>query len=156
MSANPNTDKPPVAGGGRPRRRASVVTVRDGRLLAVRLRDPSTGVVEAYLPGGAIEAGETAAAAAARETREETGYAAVIVPTSEIVARYPFTWDGQPFDCTTHFFAATLVDGAAAAVHDAAYNLGVAWVPVEDIPARFGYHRDILRCVLALLPSAAR
>src|SRR5690606_29243378 len=60
---------------GMRRLRASTVCVNDSALLCVRLRDPSSGVVRLFVPGGAVDAGETPAQAAARETHEETGYA---------------------------------------------------------------------------------
>jgi 8-oxo-dGTP diphosphatase len=62
----------------RPFLAASVAVVRDGRVLvAARGRPPMQGVFS--LPGGLVEPGETLAAAALRELREEVGLAAEIV-----------------------------------------------------------------------------
>jgi len=140
-----------------PRARASAVVVERGRLLAVALEDPLTRLTEVYLPGGRIERGETPAQAAQRETREETGYLVAIDSGSERVQRYPFTWGGVTYDCTTHFYAAKVIDPQAPplAVDDAAYHRGVAWIALDDLRLRFGYHTGILREILALVPTQA-
>lgn len=49
---------------------------RDGRVVAVREYRPGPDAVLLNLPGGLLDKGEDAAAAAVRELREETGYAA--------------------------------------------------------------------------------
>lgn len=51
---------------------------------------------------GLVELGERAAAAAERETLEETGLRVRVDPTTEIVERYPFRWGGVLRDVTTH------------------------------------------------------
>jgi 8-oxo-dGTP pyrophosphatase MutT (NUDIX family) len=47
----------------------------EGRVILIRQFRHGTGEVTLEIPGGVVEAGETPAAAAARELREETGYA---------------------------------------------------------------------------------
>src|SRR4051794_27865093 len=135
------------------RTRASVVCRRGDVLLTVRAVDPVTGRQYLFLPGGAVEPGESPDAAAARETLEETGYRAAVDPASEAVADYCFRWSGKDYDCRTHFFRAALVDPAAApaAVHDDPYLVGVEWVKVADVDDVFAYHDDIRRAVRALL-----
>ena len=51
---------------------ASAITVHEGRVLLVRRR-VKEGSLSWQFPGGEIEEGESANAAAVRETREETG-----------------------------------------------------------------------------------
>lgn len=51
------------------RKRATAVVIRDGKVLLVREK----GLVSFSLPGGAIEKGESAVSAAARELNEELG-----------------------------------------------------------------------------------
>jgi len=58
-----------------PRRRATAVVTRDGRLLVVRDR----GFRHFSLPGGGVRNGEQPEVAAARELREETNLEAVSV-----------------------------------------------------------------------------
>lgn len=65
------------------RQRATVVVIRDGRVLLVT---GDTGVFS--LPGGGIEPGEKPRAAAVRELREETSLTATR-------AEFQFTWDSS-------------------------------------------------------------
>jgi 8-oxo-dGTP pyrophosphatase MutT (NUDIX family) len=137
---------------GMRRVRASAVCVDAGELLCVRLRDPVTAVARLFVPGGGIETGEPPAAAAERETREETGHAVQVDVASERVARYPFVWAGIEVDVTTHFFAATLLGDRLAClpVDDDPWNEGVVWLPLDRLDAELGYHPAILTCVRAL------
>src|SRR5262245_50329253 len=73
---------------GKRRIRASVVCVYRAQLLCVRLRDPLTRIDRLFVPGGEIEPGETAAAAAYRETLEETGYQVEIAQDSQLTIRH--------------------------------------------------------------------
>lgn len=131
-----------------------MVCVQDARLLCVELRDPLTRVARLFVPGGAVEPGETPAQAAAREAWEETGYRVRVDEARAELARYPYTWSGQTRDVTTHFFHAELVDTARepAPVRDAAYNEGVRWLALTAIPEALGFQPEILAAVVRLLP----
>jgi len=134
--------------------RASAVCVHDRCLLCVRLRDPSTHVARLFVPGGAVEPGETPVQAALRETLEETGYRVRAEREQALVARYPFTWNEQRFQVTTHFFATQLIDPAAPpkVVSDAGYHEGVHWLPLDAVVAELGFCSEILSAVMQLLP----
>jgi ADP-ribose pyrophosphatase len=54
---------------------AVVALTPDGRVVLARQYRPGPDVILDEMPGGAIDAGEDVAAAAARELREETGFA---------------------------------------------------------------------------------
>jgi 8-oxo-dGTP diphosphatase len=135
------------------RERASTVCVHAGTLLTVILRDPVTHTARLFVPGGAIEAGESPESAAIRETLEETGHRVALLPRAPVIAQYPFTWAGQAFDVTTHFFAVRLVDATADAerVSDASYLEGTRWIALADVPQQFGFDLNILAAVERLL-----
>ncbi len=136
----------------KPRLRASAVCEAEGRLLLVRLRDPVSGEEALYPPGGAIEPGEAPEEAARRETLEETGVRVLVDPGRVLVDRYPFTWGGVLYDVTTHYFAATPeappVEQLPRVV-DADYNLGAAWVPLDE--ALRAIHPRVVDAVRAVL-----
>ena len=61
-----------------------MVCVDDENILSIKQRDPKSGDEFWSLPGGGIEATETALEAAIRETREETGLQAIDNPLANI------------------------------------------------------------------------
>lgn len=124
-----------------------------GALLCVRLRDPVTGEVRTYVPGGAIESGETPAETARREAREETGYDVAVDAASERVERYPFTWAGHEVDCTTHFFRASLVTprDEPVPVSNDSIHAGVLWLPLDRLGQEFAFHATIFAAVRSLV-----
>jgi 8-oxo-dGTP pyrophosphatase MutT (NUDIX family) len=119
----------------------------------VRLRDPHTSVSRLFVPGGAVEPGETPREAAEREALEETGHVVLADAASELIAHYDFTWNDVDIAVTTHFFRATLRDPAQAArlVEDASYHEGVEWLTVTRVPDAFAFDANILRAVMMLL-----
>src|SRR5262249_24074714 len=123
------------------RERASVVCVHAGRLLCVQLRDPTTRIARLFVPGGAIEIGESPLQAAERETFEETGYRVRAQPERVRVAHYRFTWNAQTFAVTTHFIGAELIDAAEPPhpVHDASYHEAVVWLALDAVPEAMAF-----------------
>jgi 8-oxo-dGTP diphosphatase len=96
--------------------------VRDsaGRLLLIRRgHEPSLGLWS--LPGGRIDPGESAADAAAREVREETGLDVDVGPLLASV---------EIGDFLVHDFAATVVGGELRAGDDASE---VRWCSDEEL-----------------------
>ncbi len=76
----------------RPYVAVSAAVIRDGQVLVVRrARSPAQGLFT--LPGGAIELGETLAAAVVREVQEETGL--VIEPVGLAGCREVITRDAE-------------------------------------------------------------
>jgi 8-oxo-dGTP pyrophosphatase MutT (NUDIX family)/hemerythrin superfamily protein len=143
----------------KPRLRASVVCRAEGHLLVVRLRDPVSGVEALYPPGGGVEAGELPAETARREALEETGLHVRVDPDVKLVETYPFRWAGVDYDVTTHYFAASLEDPFALTlpkVIDADYNLGAAWLPVNEALEQMSVHRSIASAVARVLRLANR
>lgn len=124
---------------------ASAVIIQDGRLLLARRRVQEGPVLWA-LPGGAIEAGESAEQAAERETHEETGLdvAARRVLGSRI---HPATHREM------HYVACDVIAGTPV-VGDPEEHDAVEFVPIRELGAYvpagfFGPVQDHLNAVLA-------
>ncbi len=139
------------------RLRASAVCEAEGRLLVVRLREPESGVVGVFPPGGAVEAGEDPAETARRETLEETGLRVVVHRALCAVGANPFRWDGVDYLATTHFFAASLDEAFVLTIPkvvDADYNLGALWLPVDEALVGMSIHPVIASSVERVLRLA--
>jgi 8-oxo-dGTP diphosphatase len=131
--------------------RACLVCVRNDEVLCIELADPLTGQRFWSVPGGEIEAGEAADAAAVRETLEETGYRTIVHPGQPLVTRYPFLWNGRHVDCETSWFLGSLSSPDPAPVSDESYLLGCAWIPRKALAELLSTHPPILLAVQALL-----
>ena len=125
------------------------VVVRDGqgRLLRVKRADDGTWC----LPGGRLEPGESWAACAARECREETGLAVdlrglfgVYSEPRDQVHTYP---DGDRIQVTAVVFAAEVLDGEALPV-DAREITASGYFARDEIP------EEIMRCDAPIVADA--
>ena len=134
------------------RERVSVVCVHDGKILVFVAIDPSSGKRYYFLPGGGLEPGESETTCAARETMEETGYKVIVESESRLSKSYMFHWNGQDYDCTTHFYRGHLAEAfrPPGVVEDQDYNKGAVWIPTGKIPIIFDYTFEILEAVEAL------
>lgn len=100
-----------------------------GRLLLLR-RANEPGKGKLGLPGGFVNAGETAEEALLRETREETGLA---VQDLRYVCTAPnvYPYRGVTYHVLDIFFAAHTANGARAAVR--AEVEGIVWMPPSEV-----------------------
>lgn len=131
--------------------RASAVVVHDGKLLCTLGQDPVTGQQYHFLPGGKIEAEETAPEAAERETLEETGFLVSVDPRTCIDGEYFFTWGGQEFDCLTLFYRGQLTSPIQKQKPTAETTLAVVWISIDQIESEFKSHPVILKSILELV-----
>jgi 8-oxo-dGTP pyrophosphatase MutT (NUDIX family) len=139
------------------RLRGSAICEAEGHLLVVRLRDPVSGVVALYPPGGGVEPGELPAETARRETLEETGLRVRVDADVGLVETYPFRWAGVDYEVTTHYYAAELEGAFTKAVPrviDADYNLGAEWVPVAEALEAMAVNRGIASACARVLRLA--
>lgn len=133
------------------RTRASVVCTHENKLLLVKLRDPSTGVVRLFPPGGKVEDNETPSMTAVRECLEETGVKVRVNRLKCLTDQYQFEWSGHIYSCTTTYFSATFIEQTNSIVQDVSYNEGLKWLPVEEVEKTLQFDKNIQKSVLALL-----
>lgn len=129
--------------------RASVVVIHNDKILTFLGIDPSNQKEYFFLPGGAIESGESPVETAVRETFEETGYQ-IRAETSSIIDKdYCFNWNGEDYECLTIFYRGYLTNPfqAPKTVVDAEYNKGHHWIPVADIKKVFSYSPEIQEAI---------
>lgn len=140
------------------RARASVIVVHKNKILGFHAVDPHSGSKYFFMPGGSIDAGESAAAAAERETLEETGYKIRVLAETEFRRKYEFPWNGKTNACDTVFYLGVLDEDwhAPREVQDADYHRGVEWVEAKSADKVFAYNKDILWAVQKLLKIAKK
>lgn len=114
-----------------------------GSVLLIRARDLRDRPVWT-LPKGALNPGETSAAAALREVREETGYHCEVVRELEAVT-YWFQRNGQRIRKTVRWFLMRPLEKVGDHDHEVDE---VAWAEPEEATARLRYDSD--RRLLAL------
>lgn len=153
MPAEPGPEPP------RPWRPAARLLVVSGdRLLAIRAVDPGDPAAGEWweIPGGGVEAGETTAETARRETVEETGY---LVPPEAIGpagwhGETTYTWLGRRHwaEMVMHTARVGRLDrvGTARMPDEAAAFLETRWLPLDDVLA--GRYRFFPDSIAADLP----
>jgi 8-oxo-dGTP diphosphatase len=122
------------------RRAAAYVVCRDetNRLLLTRFVSPGHPDSGMWtMPGGGMDWGESAAAAAHRELAEETGLTATLGSVLGVFSRW-FTKDesaaGEPGHVVGIVFQALDVQGELRATFDAGSTDAVRWFDLDEIP----------------------
>ena len=123
--------------------RAGMVCVDDEKILSIKQRDPKSGDEFWSLPGGGIEAAETALEAAIRETREETGYS-VLPKSRSFTNDYKFFWNGQTYYCRTHWFEGGLASIKPAEVISETDIIACHWLPWPSCRDDFNHNAALL------------
>ena len=124
---------------------AKAVVVRDGRLLALRLRDADGEFF--ILPGGGQRAGELLPEAARREVLEETG---VRVKAGELAFVIEGA-HGEPFHRVDLAFLCDYEgEDATASRHPDVNQTGVAWLDIATLNAAPLYPSRLRRAVMNL------
>jgi 8-oxo-dGTP pyrophosphatase MutT (NUDIX family) len=135
-----------------------------GEVLLLQGQDPARpGDLHWVSIGGAVDEGESLAAAAVREMVEETG---IRVPAADLVgplhrASHPFSWDGRDYLSDNHFFAIALDDDVAVDLSglepaEVGNIFGAAWWTPGALAADGGAASEDLPEIMAAAIAAVR
>jgi 8-oxo-dGTP pyrophosphatase MutT (NUDIX family) len=162
----PRQGAPSTGGGRRPLRRVDETSA--GGLVLDRLGPGAAGALIGRLdrrgrllwslPKGHVEAGETEPQTAVREVAEETGIRGQVIGKLGTIDFW-FVAEGRRVHKTVHHFLLLAVDPVhGLELSDADVEVSeVAWVPLEELPARLAYadERRLLERVPVLLAETA-
>ena len=119
------------------RNSAKAIIIRDGKLLAIELRD--AGETWYILPGGGQDPGETLTEALSRECLEETGAAVKVGRLAYIREYIGRNHEFAGTDSETHtidfMFSCAVPDGYDPAVGHLpdTGQIAVRWLPIQDL-----------------------
>jgi 8-oxo-dGTP pyrophosphatase MutT (NUDIX family) len=122
---------------------AGGVVVSGDRVLA--LRRPSRG--EVRLPKGHVELGEDVQAAALRETREESGYANLVLKADLGTQVVEFDYEGRHVVRTERYFLMALAESQKGSPTDGEEQFENVWLTWDEALAAltFGVEREWVR-----------
>ena len=136
------------------RERTCVLCLRRNQLLAIEMEDPMTTKRYWSFPGGGVEETETPEDCAVRETLEESGYQ-VALTSDAFTNNYKFRWNGNTYDCTTHWYMAELASEEKGQVYDEAYILQSSWLAWPRCRQLFLFNPGIVAALDHWLPINA-
>jgi 8-oxo-dGTP pyrophosphatase MutT (NUDIX family) len=133
------------------RERTCTLCLRGNQLLAIEMEDPLTAKRYWSFPGGGVEEKETPEDCAVRETLEESGYQ-VALTSNAFTNNYNFRWNGNTYDCTTHWYMAELANEEKKQVYDEAYILQSEWLAWPSCRQLFLFNPGIIEALDYWLP----
>lgn len=113
----------------------SVLPVKDGAvLIAKRAKDPKKGTWDSI--GGFLKEGESLAAAASRETKEETGLS---IKLTKLLGIYPdkYEYQGEVFETLNIYYIGEITGGEILPKDDVSE---LVWFPIDKLPGKVGFH----------------
>jgi ADP-ribose pyrophosphatase YjhB (NUDIX family) len=148
----------PAANELRLRTSVKAIIVEDGRLLTIR-KTGSAG--ESYVaPGGTHEAGETLREGMEREVLEELGARVEVGPLVHVRDYIGPHHEFAEIHSTQHrvefWFRCRLLErpGTREATHPDGRQIGVEWLPLEELPDKPFYPRALIPIIRGERPDA--
>ena len=123
---------------------AKALVIKDGRMLAIKLRDQD-GVFY-IMPGGGQNAGELLPAAVEREVAEETGIA---VQAKDAVFMIEGA-QGEPDHRVDIVFLCALLGKADVTAHPDSNQIGYEWLPIDTLNRSPLYPSKLRRPIMDL------
>lgn len=123
-----------------------ILAADDSALFIRRARDPSKHKLA--LPGGFVDRGETAEAAAVREVREEAG---VKLASVEFMASFPnlYAYRGVEYPVLDLFFVGRVQERTASPLDDVTEIVWAFPAAISDLDLAFPSHARALKAYLA-------
>ncbi|WP_309381759.1 NUDIX domain-containing protein [Cerasicoccus frondis] len=127
--------------------------IEDGKLLAIKMKRPREKEVFYILPGGGQQHGETLVTSLMRECREEIGIEPIVGTVAyvrEYIGRnHSFASKHKHFHQLEVVFFCRLPEGVTIdlSTNGDKNQIGIEWLPLEDLPKANFYPRKILEFI---------
>jgi len=128
--------------------RSTCLCIDEDRLLLIQMKDPVSGELFWYPPGGKLEAGESAHDAVHREVLEETGSRLKLLNNECVTVEYSAEWCGETYTCVNHTFVGELSCSPEARSRNRRsqpYEQEQRWVKFSEIDEYLQFSPELLR-----------
>lgn len=127
--------------------RSTCLCINNNSLLLIKMKDPISGLIYWYPPGGKVEKGETPKKAVEREVYEETGSLLNLFSDDFVTVEYSSNWCGEDFYCINYTFIGDLSSTSEERIvniRSSVYELEQKWIEFSVLDNYLGFSPKLL------------